>query len=296
MFRYLTLVALIALSFSTAKAGFLGDYYTGGNMIQNVGYITFTENGGVGTEFDAGDVVIMIQDFSNLGGTSISGSNSGNVPKSVYGITAFKASVGGYTNTSTGFAQSARHTLEATGGFGAYLTSLGIDTSGVSVGSSSAFALVSNVTSDVTLKSDGTTDFSGFEANLIAGFDGGDDFAQTTVAANNDFIYDFYDPAVNVSLIAAFNFRYGLSVESVDDLTGFGSTIATPFSGSPASVQLTTLATTATSSAASYTGGSAYYGDFDGDLRTISSVPEPSSIAALSTLLVVGFVSRRRRK
>jgi hypothetical protein len=288
--------SILTLSVSHAGLFDLTDYYTGGTLTQGVGYVDFDEKAGTAAAFEAGDIVIWIQDFTNVAG-GVGG------PAAVYGVTAFKAKTSGYTDTSGTVSQSARYELEATGDFSTILSNLGSSgvnladaaTDGITFGANSAFALLSSDT-DVTLLSNGTTDFSSFEVDLVAGFDGTDDFAQAFVNGNDEFLYAFYNPGDNPGG-SAFSFKLGLSVESVgsSDVASFGTTSATPTGGSSASVQLTTLATQATSSAESYTGGSAYYGDLDADLKMISTVPEPSSLAVLGSLGLFGALRRRRR-
>lgn len=291
MLRKLLPIALLALTVSTTQAGLfdLSTYYTGGTLTQGDGFVDFDENGGSATAFDAGDVVYFIQEFTNVTGT---GAETPAKPLTVFGITALKAKSGGKSTTSVLGSSTSVFDLEATGTFGTYLSNLGISTADVTIGASSAFALISS-SSNVTLNSNGTTDFSSFEVDLVAGFDGVDDFAEATIG-NTDFFYDYYNPSVNTPL-NAFGYKIGFTVESTDDNSGFNNTSANDFAGNSSNVTTRFLGASATSLAQNYGASPAYYGSLDGDISMLSTVPEPSSLAVFGLVGFSFFVSRRRK-
>lgn len=297
--RLIVLLTLGSLTTSVTQAGLFdaGDYLltAGGDWDTAAGYIEFSEQTGDASIFEVGDIVIMYQDFSSLGSLTLPGDGTSS-PASVWGITAFKATT--YTDTSQGPptpSNSARMELGALGSadFTTLLqTTFGIDISEVTIGADSTFALISSST-DTTLNPNAPS-FSGFEADLIAGI-GGTGFAQARFQSWNEFYYSYYDTS-NSGINdgdSGFDFRYGLNVESVDNgAVAFGSVTATPFSGSSSLVSLTTQASTALSSAGTYTVAD---GDFDAALLVGSTVPEPGSFFVICATGFVGFVSRRRR-
>ena len=296
--QYLAILVLTTVSGSASGGLFNAeDYlqYAGGDWdtASAASFVDFSEQTGDPVKFEVGDIVYFYQDFATLGSVTVDGSTG--VPGSVFGITAFKATA--IVDTSVPFPPqtSRRVELGALGAtdFSTFLgTTLGIDVSEVTISADSTFALISSA-SDVSLSSAGTTDFTSFEADLIAGLNGG--FAQGTIASDA-FYYGFYDTSITGinDGSAAFNFRYGLNVESDDSTSfqGFGEVTATPFSGSAASVNITTQAATATSAAQSYSG---YAGSLSADLLTGNTVPEPNTLLVLSAVGFVGVISRRSR-
>jgi hypothetical protein len=286
---------------SFQDVGSLGEAYDGTNGSGTLGAGT-----GTAEFFEVGDIVYFFQDFSAIGGTTVNG--TGGAPAAVYGISAYKAVTWEDTgNPAPPPSFSGRIGLGALGttDFTGFLTDLGIDVSEVTIGATSTFALVSS-NSNVTLSGNGSTDFSSFQADLIAGI-GGTGFAQLSNPSFDDFYYSYYDAPGTVSVgSAAFNLRVGLNIESTDDgLLDFGSVSATPFDGSAVNVNLTTQAATATTAAQNYgtstggdpsSGSAPYYGSLDASLRIGSTVPEPNTLASLVLIGVTGLVARRQRR
>ena len=104
-------------------------------------------------------------------------------------------------------------------------TTLGISDvggAGTQISADSVFALVSSGT-DTTLASDGTTNFSGFELDLVAGI-GGTGFAQARNASTANFSYAFYEPDGTYIFAndPGFTFRFGYNVEDTDSVVEFG--------------------------------------------------------------------------
>jgi hypothetical protein len=297
--------ALFILSSSSANAGLLGDYFQGGVLTQSAGYIGFVENGTAdATIFEVGDIVYFIQDFSSIGSTSVPVSGAGAV-KSVYGITALTATA--FTDLSNAppnpppYQFKSRMELGALGGtaFKDYLESdLGISTSGITLADwgGAAFALVSSTT-DTALLSNGTTSFNGFEADLIAGFDGGSEFAQSQFSSNA-FYYGYYDKTQFATDDGdpAFNFRVGYSVLATDDATvTIGSTTASSYTANGLSVDLTSQSSEILTQAQSYSGTNAYDGSLSANMVFASTVPEPNTMLVFSAVAFAGLAARRRR-
>lgn len=300
-----------ALLTSPVDAGLFNaqDYLTlaGGDWDTSTSsFIDFQETGSDGSSnaLGVGDIIYMYQDFSTLGSVSVNGVSP--TPSAVYGISAYKVQSVTDTTVSPGFPlpdqPSARAELTALGStdFSSFLTGKGIDISEVTIGNDSTFVLVSSNT-DVSLSSNGTTSFSSFEADLVAGLGGG--FAQASVQGANEFYYAFYTSGSLPDGNPGFSFRLGLNLEGSDDGTAsFGSFSASPFSGSSASVNISTQAVSGTTAKQTYgtvnngnANSGAYYGSLDADLLTGATVPEPSSLAAFAALGLAGAAVRRKR-
>jgi hypothetical protein len=302
--KSLTAIIIIAtfLSGQSAQGGLFDavDYLSGGNWnTSSASYVDFQENSSPSNNFfEVGDIVYFYQDFSTLGSVTVDGVSPR--PAAVYGITALKVQTltdTSFTDPSFGTTTNRSRidfTALGTADFTTFLgTTLGIDVSEVTISSTSTFALVSSQT-DTSLLSNGSTDFSGFEADLIAGIDG-TGFAQGQLGSTV-WSYSYYDTNnVNVDPgDPAFNFRYGFNVESTDSSVAVGLTSSvTPYSGSSALVNITTQADTATTSAQNYSG---YYGNLSSNLLVGSAVPEPASFAMMSLVGVAALCARRKRR
>jgi hypothetical protein len=281
----------------------LSDYFSGGNLTQSTGFIDFVENGNVSTNFDSGDYVIFLQDFASLGGVSVNGSAP--MPSAVYGVTVFQAGTTTDHSTGTGFFATTikRTALQAVGSsaFTSVLNGLGVDTSNleVTIDNNTTFALLSSG-SDVALNSNGTTNFSTFEVDLVAGLTGSATAATEWSHSSGVFDYGFYDTVNTSDGFQVFTFRYGMNVTSTDSsFAGVGSVTATDYDGGTSQVSIALQFEPATSQAKNYGDVSttaAYYGAVQASLLTGSSVPEPGSMLILASVAGVGMLSSRRRR
>jgi hypothetical protein len=304
-----TLVAfgLLGLSINRAEAGLFNveDYFTGGTLSQtsNKGFIDFDDVNG-NNIFDQNDLVMFIQDFSSIGGSSVNGTAP--MPASVWGVTLFKAGVtedASFTHPFLGTVNRERNPLQAAGGstFSGILQALGVTPANlgdVSFDDDTAFALLSSAT-DVNLTSNGLADFSSFEVDLLAGLTGSS-FATAEHTAPTPFNLVWYD--ASDSFISAndpvFSFRYGFNITSTDTTLTAGSITATDFDSSTGSVNIALASEPSVSLAQNYGDSAntdAYYGSIQASLLIGSTVPEPSSIFIVASVAGLGLLGRRRK-